>query len=164
MNSLGEFDLDFWNWLNMFTGIHSKFSDLGMLYNKKDLGEEDIKNIKLIRKLFNRIDDYATDNLIPMKKEIFGGYYTIKVNGFYYDIGHSESMSDSTYFCRVNNNLNNYINYEDIINNKPVGNKETIIKLLEEVKEHFQALQRMGVSYSSVYEYVTTQDEKTRSL
>lgn len=164
MNNLDEFDLDFWNWLNMFMEIHSKFSDLGMLYNTKDLREEDIKNIKLIRELFNRIDDYAIDNLILMKKEIFGGYYTIKVNGSYYDIGHSESMSDSTYFCRKNNNPDNYINYEDIINNKPVSNKEVIIKLLKDVKEHFQALQRMGVSHSSVYEYVTTHDEKTSSL
>ena len=73
-------------------------------------------------------------------------------------------MSDSTYFCRKNNNPDNYINYEDIINNKLVSNKEAIIKLLKDVKEHFQALQRMGVSHSSVYEYVTTHDEKTSSL
>ncbi len=163
MNNLDEFGLEFWNWLKMFTEKHFQFSDLGMLYNANNLKEEDIKNIKLIRKLFNKVDDYAAYNLIPKKKEMFGRYYTIKVNDSYYDIGHTESMSDITYFLRKNDKPNNIIDYEDIVANRKIENKEVIIELLEDVKKKFQALQRLGISPSTIYEYVTNQDEKTSS-
>ena len=147
-------DLNYWKWLDKFTQKHQVFSDVNILYNTKSLIKEDITNINNLGKIFNVIYNYGKNSFIPMNSEIYGYSYTIKKGDIYYDFGYLEDLNAISYFCRRSKNRNSYIEYNDIINNTKISNKEEIYNLFEKISECVDELDELGIDRKIIVEYI----------
>ncbi len=147
-------DLNYWKWLDKFTQKYQVFSDVNILYNTKSLIKEDITNINNLRKIFNVIYNYGKNSFISMNSEIYGYSYTIKKGDIYYDFGYLEDLNAISYFCRRSKNRNSYIEYNDIINNTKISNKEEIYNLFEKISECVDELDELGIDRKIIVEYI----------
>lgn len=147
-------DMNYWQWLDEFTQRYTSFSDINVLYNAKDLRKEDITNINNLRRICNVIYNYGKNNFIPMDSELYGYSYTIKKGDIYYDFGYLEGSNEISYFCRRGKKRNSYIEYNDIINNVEINNKEEIYNLFEKISDCVNELNRLGISRKNIIEYI----------
>lgn len=143
------------NWLKDFTEKYPKFRDDDFLYNNKKINKQDLDNINNLILLFKAIDNYAKDNYIyPINEEVFVDYYKIQYEGIGYEIG--LICGQGTYcFCeRVDNPDNSYINFDDIMLNKPQINTQLIKNKLKELSDIILYYYKQGVPYLALKETI----------
>lgn len=138
---------DYILWLENFTKFHPKFTDDLNEHYPDELSAEDSQNISNMYLFFQGIDEYANKNFISSKiEDIYfpNEYYVIAYNNIFYQIGLVSGQGTFAYCDRIKSS-SHFINFNDIISNKPAENLELINQKLNELCKLVQSLHSLSV-------------------
>jgi len=138
-------------WLNNFTVEHSNFSDDDWLYFPEKISNQDNEHVNNLHLLYRGIERYASENYIYPTTCDFGNFYKIKLENTGFEIGVLVGQG-TLFFCnRVQvENEKDFIDFNDIINNKK-SDKTTIIKnKLNELSKIVFSLYKIGVPLEAI--------------
>ena len=143
--------LNYMLWLEKFTENNPKFSNFDFLDGRKNLSEEDKKNIYCFNLFYNVIKKYCENNYIyPVIDSKNSSHFNIKYNNIGYQIG--LSCGEYSYmYCKRNDNYDDtYINYEDILLNKKQPHTDDIKKILEELQTIVISYYEQGIPIQAI--------------
>jgi len=124
---------DYINWLEKYTEKKRMFTCDD---HNCENDQHTRKNIYELASFYSFIKKYAEENFIKPSKYQLGSYYSVKHNNIGYHIGcEQQPFGLSLIFCQRTPILNNFIEYSDIINNKPQKNTEHIKRQLKELAD-----------------------------
>lgn len=142
MSSSDEYIL----WLNKFTETNPEFSDEDFIYFPEKIGEYDNNYVDDLGLFFEVIDRYAEKNYIPAIPCDFGKFYPIRYGDFGYHIGCLRGQGVVCFCHKVPViNKDNFIDYNDIMNNKVQPYVEEINSSLEDLKYRVRELYNRGI-------------------
>lgn len=133
---------DYIAWLVSFTVIHSSFYDDNWLYFPEKISKEDLEQVNNLHLMYRGIERYANRNYIYPTEFYFGNFYKIRIENIGFEIGMIEEHGRISFFCnRVQiENQNDFIDFNDIVNNKEYDNVNTIKNKLNEDKQTFDVM------------------------
>lgn len=139
------------DWLSRFTLENQNFSDDMWLYFPEKISKEDGSRVDDLCLMYEGIDKYASENYIFPYHCDFGNFYKIKFNDVGFEIG-TLSGQGTIFFCsRVSiEDEKEFIDFNDIINNKKSDNVTTIENSLNELSEHVISLSNNGVPLEAI--------------
>lgn len=139
------------DWLSHFTIENQNFSDDMWLYFPEKISKEDGSRVNDLCLMYEGIDKYASANYIFPYHCDFGNFYKIKFNDVGFEIG-TLSGQGTIFFCsRVSiEDEKEFIDFNDIINNKKSDNVTTIENSLSELSEHVISLSNNGVPLEAI--------------
>lgn len=139
------------DWLSRFTLENQNFSDDMWLYFPEKISKEDGSRVNDLCLMYEGIDKYASENYIFPYHCDFGNFYKIKFNDVGFEIG-TLSGQGTIFFCsRVSiEDEKEFIDFNDIINNKKSDNVTTIENSLSELSEHVISLSNNGVPLEAI--------------
>lgn len=139
------------DWLSRFTLENQNFSDDMWLYFPEKISKEDGSRVDDLCLMYEGIDKYASENYIFPYHCDFGNFYKIKFNDVGFEIG-TLSGQGTIFFCsRVSiEDEKEFIDFNDIINNKKSDNVTTIENSLSELSEHVISLSNNGVPLEAI--------------
>lgn len=140
-------------WLEKFTSKHPSFSDDDWLYFPEKITKQDNDNINDLNLFYDVIDNYAEKNYIYPTKCDFGNYYNIKIGNIGYEIGILVGQG-TIFFCNRKQLVNNieYIDFNDIINNKKNDNVDIITNDLNDLSNMIIDLYKKGIPLDAIIE------------
>lgn len=143
-------------WLINFTNTYSSFSDDEWLYYESKLSKENIEKVNSLHLLYNIVDRYATDNYIYPNNCEFGNYYKINSGNVGFEIGVIAGQGVSFFCNRVElENKKDFIDFNDILNNKESINKIEINEGLEQLSYMIDSLYKKGVPFPIIFNTVS---------
>ena len=135
-------------WLIEFTKKYESFTDNSWLYNPEELSENDFNSVSDLNLLYEIIDHYAEKNYIYPMPCNFGNYYKIKFNNIAFEIGLIAGQGVVN-FCNkieLNNDISlEFIDYNDIINNKEYAHVQNINRYLSCIERKIMSAYYNGV-------------------
>ncbi|MBQ8891627.1 MAG: hypothetical protein IJ068_02050 [Bacilli bacterium] len=138
-------------WLERFTNKYDKFQDDEFFYDKKHLSDEDLDNVNNLSLFFDAINHYASLNYIYPKKEFdFTHYYQIKYNGIGYEIGVITGQGTVSFCERTYNITDEFIDFNDIMINKPQEKTEYFNKRLIELSSIIGYYYEQGIPMHAI--------------
>ena len=141
-------------WLEKFTQKYTQFRDEDFLYNiykNKDITKEDLENMDYLGLLFEGIYEYAENNYIfPISDSNYTSFYKIKYNNIGYEIGSISGQITQFYCKRVNGNIDNFIDFNDIILNKKQPNTDYFNKRLLQLSNIIHYYYEQGIPLNSI--------------
>lgn len=146
---------DYMNWLNKFTASNKGFSLEDFLYFPEKISKEDLDKVNNLGLFFEGIMEYADNNYIYPSIYEYQSFYGIKdsVNEVYYKIGVIEGQGGSFFCDRVEPTSElNFIDFNDIINDKVRDNVEEIENSLDNMSNLIISLYEKGVSIEAIKE------------
>lgn len=142
---------DYMKWLDSFTIEHSKFSDDDWLYFPEKISKQDNEQVYNLRLLYEIIEKYASKNYIFPTTCDFGDFYKIKFEHTGFEIGMLAGQG-VLFFCnRVQiENEKDFIDFNDILNNKKNDNVTTIKNKLNELSNLVVSLYKSGIPLEAI--------------
>ena len=106
-------------------------------FEESEYLKKDIENIDLIPAFFQAIENYAKENYIYPTNAKYGYYYSIRYKSNGFDVGVTTGQGIDYYIAQpLSNDIYNFIDFEDILNNKKTDNclniKQEIINSYED--------------------------------
>ncbi len=144
---------DYMNWLNKFTASNKEFSLEDFLYFPEKISKEDLDKVNNLGLFFEGIMEYADKNYIYPSIYEYQSFYGIKdsVNEVYYKIGVIEGQGGSFFCDRVEPTSElNFIDFNDIMNNKVGENVEEIENGLDNMSSLVISLYEKGVPIETI--------------
>ena len=122
-------------WLENYTQ-NNEYISTTMLDNLKNMSSEDEKNIAFIETIFGLANEYYSNNYLKPKRRDNTDICYIKHNDICYSVG-CYSGNDGYYcFCnRLDNKIENAIEFNNIVNDIPLPETVLLNKKLEELLE-----------------------------
>lgn len=122
-------------WLENYTQNKNYFTTM-LLDNVKNMSSEDEKNIAFIETIFSLAEDYYKDNFLRPKIDDYITTCYFKHNNICYSVGWHSKKEEKYYFCkRLDNKIENAIEFNNIVNNIPLPETVLLNKKLEELIE-----------------------------
>lgn len=142
---------DYINWLNKFTIEHSSFTDDDWLYFPEKISKEDLEKVNNLHLVYRGIEKYANENYIYPTNCDFGNFYKIKLENTGFEIGILFGQG-TLFFCnRVQiENKKDFIDFDDILNNKTNDNLTTIKNKLNELSNFISSLYKSDVPLEAI--------------
>lgn len=142
---------DYIKWLDSFTIEHSSFSDEEWLYFPEKISKEDLEQVNNLHLIYHEIERYASENYIYPTDCDFGNFYKIKLENTGFEIGMLVGQG-TLFFCnRVQvENEKDFIDFNDILNNKKKDNVTTIKNKLNELSNLVVSLHKNGVPFKAI--------------
>lgn len=133
-------------WLIDFTKNNLEFTDDDYTYFPEKISENDNKHVDELGLFFEVIDRFAEKNYLSKIKCDFGGYYPVRLGKDGFHIGCLVGQG-VLYFCRrvEVENEEEFIEYNDIINNRILPHTEELKNSLDELKIKVTKLYRSGM-------------------
>ena len=134
------------DWLIEFTNDKEGFSDDEWIYSSEKLDDATEEKVNDLQLFFEGIYEYTKRNYIYSLTRPYGECYKIKLGEIGFEIGYASGQG--TYFyCRRTplEEMENAIDFMDIINNKKQDNVEYIESSLEQLSSMFIELYNNGV-------------------
>lgn len=157
-------NVEYITWLGNFTKEHASFSDDTWLYCPEKLSAKDNKRVEELHLLYNGIEIYANHNYIYPIKCDFGGFYKIKYDGIGFEIGRLIGQGTLFYCTRVEiENEQEFIDFNDIMNNKERENVHEFKSKLEYLSEIVISTHEYGVPYEAICETLELTLNKIKS-
>lgn len=146
---------DYIMWLNYFTITHPSFSDNDWLYFPEKINEVDNNHVGELNLLYAAIERYASKNYIYPIPCDFGGYYKIRLGGNGYEVGCVSGQGTVFFVNRVQiDNQNDFIDFNDIINNKEQPYVKEIDSQLEDLKARIKVLHENNIPFAAIEETI----------
>ena len=146
-------NMDYIKWLIDFTKDKNGFSDDDWLYSSEkldDVTQEKVDNLQLF---FEGIYQYARKNYIYSQARPLGECYYIKIGDIGFEIGYLSGQGTKFYCHRIPlEEINNAIDFMNIVNNKKQDNVEYIERSLESISNMFIELYNNGVPIEAMTE------------
>lgn len=143
--------VEYITWLGNFTKKYEGFSDNKWLYCPEELSEQDNNFVQELHLFYDGIETYSSHNYIYPIKCDFGGFYKIKYDGIGFEIGRLIGQGTLFYCTRVEIvNEQEFIDFNDIMNNKEQDNVKDINKKLEELSKFVISVYEYGVPYDAI--------------
>lgn len=137
-------------WLDRITKENGTISDEDLLYNDS-LNEYDRQGIKNLNLFFDGIQEYATNNYIYPISEPYCELYNIKYNDSGLQLGITYGQGVSLFCKGVKvEEMDEYIDFADIINGKKSSKVEVINKNLERLTTLIYELYDNGVPIEAI--------------
>lgn len=137
---------DYIKWLVSFTVEHSSFFDDDWLYFPEKISKEDLEQVNNLHLMYHGIEKYASKNYIYPTECKFGNFYKIKLENTGFEIGVLVGQGTSFFCTRVQvENKKDFIDFNDIINNKENDNVAIIKNKLNELSNLVISLYKSGV-------------------
>ena len=138
-------------WLDSFTIEHSSFFDDDWLYFPEKISKEDLEQVNNLHLMYHGIERYASKNYIYPTNCDFGNFYKVKLENTGFEIGMLVGQG-TLFFCnRVQiGNRKDFIDFNDILNNKGNDNITTIKKKLNELSNLVVSLYKSGVPLEAI--------------
>lgn len=142
---------DYIIWLNKFTESYPEFSDEDFIYFPEKISEYDNNYVCDLGLFFEVIDRYAEKNYICSLPCNFGKYYPVRYGENGYHIGCLVGQG-VVCFCHKVDVLdkNNFIDYEDIIQNKKQPYVDEIDAKLLDLKFRIRELYNSGIPVDTI--------------
>ena len=142
---------DYIKWLDKFTIEHSNFSDDDWLYFPEKISKEDLEKVNNLHLMYRGIEKYASENYMYPTNCDFGNFYNIKLENSGFEIGILVGQG-TLFFCnRVQiENQKDFIDFNDILNNKTNDNLTTIKNKLNELSNFISSLYKSGVPLEAI--------------
>ena len=142
---------DYIKWLDSFTVEHSNFSDDDWLYFPEKISKEDLEQVNNLHLMYHGIERYASKNYIYPTDCNFGNFYKVKLENTGFEIGMLVGQG-TLFFCnRVQiENQKDFIDFNDILNNKENDNVTTIKNKLNELSNLVVSLYKSGVPLEAI--------------
>lgn len=142
---------DYLKWLENFTITHSSFTDDDWLYFPEKLKEDDRNQVERLHLMYSGIEKYASENYIYPIACDFGNFYKIRLGNTGFDIGRLDGQG-TLFFCnRVEvENEKNFIDFNNIMNNKKGDNVCVIKNNLKELSNIIVSLYESGVPIQAI--------------
>lgn len=142
---------DYIKWLEIFTTEYSCFNDNDWLYFPERLSKTDLEQVNNLHLMYSGIERYASENYIYPTVCDFGNFYKIKLENTGFEIGMLTGQG-TLFFCnRVEiENEKDFIDFNDIINNKKRDNTTTIKNKLNELSNLVVSLHKSGVPLEAI--------------
>jgi len=144
-------DTEYIKWLDRFTLKHSGFDDSEWLYFPNKISKKDMEHIKDLYLMYSIIEKYSNENYIYPLECKFGNFYKIRFNDIGFEIGVLVGQG-TVFFCnRVEiDNEKDFIDFNDIINNKTSENTLLIKKKLNELSNLVVSMYESGVPLEAI--------------
>ena len=142
---------DYINWLDEFTTKHLNFTDEDWLYFPEKISKEDLEQVKNLHLMYFGIEKYANNNYIYPTNCNFGNFYKIKLENIGLKIGILAGQG-TLFFCnRIQiENEKDFIDFNDIINNKISNNVITIKNKLNELSNLIISLYKSDIPLEAI--------------
>lgn len=142
---------DYIKWLDKFTIKHSSFTDDDWLYFHKKISKEDLEKVNDLHLMYRGIEKYASENCIYPTDCNFGNFYKIRLENTGFEIGILVGQG-TLFFCnRVQiKNKKDFIDFNDILNNKTNDSLTTIKNKLNELSNFIVSLYKSGVPLEAI--------------
>jgi hypothetical protein len=141
------------DWLENFTKEHKEFTDDEWTYCPEKLSISDLEKVNKLHLLYDGIDEYASKNYLYPTVVDFGAVHKIKLNNTGFEIGVFTGQG-SLFFCRrikiSKNNKQNFIDFNDIINNKKQDGVDEIDKKLNKLSNLIEDLDKSGIPHDAI--------------
>ena len=149
---------DYIKWLEKFTEKYSDFCDDDFLYNDGSISVKDKENVEKLDLFFKGISMYAQNNYIYAKTQnslVFGNYYyNITANNITYEIGMMFGQGTICYCNRYDDNIDDAIDFNDIIVNKKQANVDFISENLKVLSEQIVSMLNKEIPKRAIRECV----------
>ena len=143
---------DYIKWLIEFTN-NKGFSDEDWLYSSEKLDDVNQEKVDDLQLFFEGIYQYARKNYIYSKTHPFGEYYQVRIGDIGLEIGYLSGQGAKFYCGRIPlEELENAIDFMDIVKNKKQDNVEYIERSLESISNMFIELYNNGVPIEAMIE------------
>lgn len=138
-------------WLERFTIEHSFFTINDWIYLPDAISKDDSEQVDNLCYLYDGIKRYAIKNYVYPIKYGSGGYYRIKLDNIGYEIGMFVGQGTSFFCARValDNDLD-YIDFNDIMNNKMLDNVDFIKQKLDNFSNMVLELYEKGIPVDAI--------------
>lgn len=143
--------MDYLEWIERFTSIYNGFTSFDWIDFPDLLSEVDYIKMVQVELLYSRISKYAKDNYISPIRYDFGNYFNTKIFSKFYEIG-IYNCGDGIYYCNkiLDRKVDNYIDIEDVINNKKTDYVLNCEKTLTDFSSSVNDLYKNGVSINLI--------------
>lgn len=140
-------------WLETFTKEHQSFVDSDWLYSSEKISKEDNENVSKLHLLYEGIELYAKNHHIYPINCNFWYYYNIKLDNICYEIGVLTGKRTIFICNRMPLQINiQYIDFNDIINDKKKDNNNIITQQLKELSDKVLELYNKDVPLTDIKE------------
>lgn len=144
---------DYINWLEKFIISNKNFHDDDWLYCPEKISQDDKDNVLKLSNLYSAIQNYANENFIYGIQDEFGDHYKIKYNNVGYVIG--VMIGQGTIFWvkkqrLTNKNLNDFIDFNIIKENKINDRAEIIAKKLLDLESYIDDLANNDIPIKAI--------------
>lgn len=136
---------DYINWLISFTIKHPNFTSDDWLYSPDELSKEDKEQVEKLGLLYMAIEDYTNKNYISKGSSENSSFYKIQFNNVGFKIGLSINQG-TLFFCLRTTPKNDFINFDDIINQTESETAKKIKNMLDELSVFVTYMYENGVS------------------
>lgn len=140
---------DYIKWLDSFTIKHQSFSDNDWLYCEEEISKEDYEKVNNLHLMYSGIETYANRNYIYPSDCEYGNFYKIKLDNIGFEIGILVGQG-TLFFCNRVEIEKDFIDFNDIINNKESDNAIIIKNKLNELSDFVVSLYENGVPYEAI--------------
>ena len=160
-------------WLNDFMKNHNQVDTYSYQYESNILGE-DCPYIQYLNEFYFIVENYASKNHIYPEMKPYGEYYNISICDALYKIGYDIGQGSMFYIEKsTNQEEKNYININDVIENKRRPGVENINDKLKNLEDMIISLHEDGIpveainltmrsAYSKIASNVEKENQKTR--
>jgi hypothetical protein len=148
-----EVEPAYFTWLNQFAENHDSFYTDDAI---NDISSGDQKQLIKLKNLFRMISTWASANYIYAFSTDFGEYYCLKVGNNGYAIGYMAGQG-VCYYCKKIplSALNDFIDYQDILNNNKGSNVDKITNDLYHLSNEVITLADKGIPISAIEDTLT---------
>ena len=148
------------DWLDKITMEYGTISDEDLLYND-EINEFDRERIKNLYIFFDGVQEYATNNYVYPKSKPYCELYDIKYNDSGLQLGVMYGQGVSLFCSRINvEDMEEYIDFEDIVNDKKSSKVDFINKNLEKLTNLIFELHDNGVPIEAIRNACTSMVEE----
>ena len=144
-------NISYINWLIKFTQEYSSFSDYNIIYCKDILSEDDQENVKNLKYFYEDINKYAKKNYLYSINDKNGNFYKVIYNNIGFEIGIMYGK-EIIYSCRriPIENKDEFIDLNDIINDKKQDNIDYINNTLNKLSEEITTIYQEGIPIEAI--------------
>ena len=143
-------------WLQEFTKRFPQFVDYEFVYDRKKITSNDFTNVHNLSLLYEVVERYAKENYLYVVKDDFSAEYKIKFGNIGYKIGVVNGQ-DTYYYCvRIDNPDNNFIDFNDIMNNNKQAHTDFITNKLNELANIITYYHEMGIPLSTLKQVINS--------
>ena len=124
---------DYIEWVKNF--MRGKETVYAYEFEEDEYFKKDLENIDMIPSFFQVIENYAKDNFLYPTDTEFGYYFSIKYQYKGYDVGVIAGQGVDYYIAKSHEkDIDNFIDFERILNNEKQDNYINITTRLENIK------------------------------
>lgn len=135
--------------MEKFTLEHESFSDNGWLYFLEKLSDDDRSYVDELCLFYDGIQNYANKNHIYPTQFPSGEFFKIKLSDIGFEIGMIWGQGTS-FFCNRVPVEKDFIDFNDIIDNKKNSQNEIIKTKLEQLSSNIISLYQNGIPFEAI--------------